>query len=54
MLETSIQWLLIGTAIKVIYEMNTSKAGRRRTKDQASDLLAVGAVIFFLALMVMS
>ena len=54
MLETFIAWFLIGTAIKVIYEMNTSKAGRRKTKDQASDLLAVGAVIFFLVLMVVS
>jgi hypothetical protein len=45
MIETFFTWFLIGTAIKVIYEMNTSKAGRRRAKDQASDLLAVVAVI---------
>jgi hypothetical protein len=54
MLETFFAWFLIGTAIKVIYEMNTSKAGRRKTKDQASDLLAVVAVIVLLALMVVS
>jgi hypothetical protein len=51
MLETLIQWFLIGTAIKLIYEVFYAKTGlRRRIKDQASDLLAVVAVIFLLAL----
>jgi hypothetical protein len=52
MLETLFTWFLIGSAIKVIYEMNTSKTGRRRAKNQASDLLAVVAVIILLALVV--
>jgi hypothetical protein len=30
MLETFFTWFLIGTAIKVIYEMNTSKTGRTK------------------------
>ena len=44
MFETFIQWFLNWTAIKLIYEMYTSKTQRRWFKDQASDLLAVVAV----------
>ena len=54
MLETFIQWFLNWTAIKLIYEMYTIKTQRRRVKNQASDLLAVVAVIVILALMVVS
>ena len=37
MLETFIQWFLIGAAIKLIYEVFYAKAGRRRTiKDQGT------------------
>jgi hypothetical protein len=54
MLETFIAWFLIGTAIKVIYEMNTSKSQRRRAKDKTTDLLTVVVVIVILALMVAS
>jgi len=53
MLETFIAWFLIGSIIKIIYEMHTSKAGRRRrAKDQATDLFAIVAVIVLLALVV--
>ena len=54
MLETFIQWFLIGAAIKVIYEMYTSKTGRRRLKDKTTDLLVLVAVIVILVLMVVS
>jgi len=52
MLETFIAWFLIGSAIKIIYELHTSKTGRRRTKDKTTDLLAIVAVIVLLALVV--
>jgi len=52
MLETFIAWFLIGTAIKIIYELHTSKTGRRRVKNQASDLFAIAAIIVLLALVV--
>jgi len=53
MLETFIQWILIGAAIKLIYEVFYAKTRRRRMiKDQASDMIAIVAVIVILALMV--
>jgi len=53
MLETFIQWFLIGAAIKLIYEIFYAKTGRRRRAwDQVSDLLAIVAIIVILALMV--
>ena len=53
MLETVIQFFLIGAAIKLTYELFYAKTRRRRKiKDQASDLLANVAVIVILALMV--
>lgn len=52
MLETFIAWFLIGSIIKIIYELHTSKTGRRRAKDQATDLFAIVAIIVLLALVV--
>jgi len=54
MLETFIAWFLIGSIIKIIYEMHTNKPQRRRAKDKTTDLLAIVAIIVVLALMVSS
>ena len=54
MLETFITWFLIGTAIKLIYAMRTSKAQRRRVKNKTTDLLTIAAVIAILVVMAVS
>ena len=52
MLETFITWFLIGSIIKIIYELHSKPQRRRRAKDQATDLFAIVAVIVLLALVV--